>query len=132
MNGPLDQVELARERNREAADRTLLAWIRTSLALIGFGFGVDRIVNAITVGAGHSSTGLTALVGLSVMALGMYAIGSASFDYRRELQLLAQPRYVYVPRKSSALTVAVVLAVVGAVGFIGILVQTLLGSHVLI
>ena len=30
--------ELAKERNREAAERTLMAWIRTALSLIGFGF----------------------------------------------------------------------------------------------
>ena len=35
--------ELARERNREAADRTLLAWIRTRLAVISFGFGIGRL-----------------------------------------------------------------------------------------
>ena len=38
--------ELARERNREAADRTLLAWIRTSLAMISFGFGIERLGQA--------------------------------------------------------------------------------------
>ena len=38
--------ELARERNREAVDRTLLAWIRTSLALISFGFGIERLGQA--------------------------------------------------------------------------------------
>ena len=35
-------TELARERDREAADRTLMAWIRTSLSLIGFGFGIAK------------------------------------------------------------------------------------------
>ncbi len=30
--------ELARDRNRAAADRTLMAWIRTALSLIAFGF----------------------------------------------------------------------------------------------
>ena len=35
-------TELARERNREAADRTLLAWIRTSLAMVSLGFGIER------------------------------------------------------------------------------------------
>jgi putative membrane protein len=32
-------TELTKERNRLAADRTLMAWIRTSLSLIGFGIG---------------------------------------------------------------------------------------------
>jgi uncharacterized membrane protein YidH (DUF202 family) len=32
-------TELARERSRETADRTLMAWIRTALGLIGFGVG---------------------------------------------------------------------------------------------
>ncbi|MBM4020761.1 MAG: DUF202 domain-containing protein [Planctomycetes bacterium] len=38
--------ELARDRNREAADRTLLAWIRTSLAMISLGFGIERLGQA--------------------------------------------------------------------------------------
>ena len=37
-------TELAKERNRAAADRTLNSWIRTSLALIGFGFGLSKIL----------------------------------------------------------------------------------------
>ena len=32
--------ELARERSREAAHRTLMAWVRTTLSLIGFGFAI--------------------------------------------------------------------------------------------
>src|SRR5579863_1740796 len=35
--------ELARERNREASERTLMAWIRTALSLIGFGFGIGKL-----------------------------------------------------------------------------------------
>ena len=38
-----ESTQLARERNREAADRTLMAWIWTALSLIGFGFGIDMI-----------------------------------------------------------------------------------------
>ena len=51
-----ERNELARERNRAAADRTLLAWIRTALSLIGFGFGIDRIVNVVNANA-HVSRG---------------------------------------------------------------------------
>ncbi|WP_448562013.1 DUF202 domain-containing protein [Trichothermofontia sp.] len=38
--------ELAKERTR-AADRTLMAWIRTALSLIGFSFGIPTIVKTI-------------------------------------------------------------------------------------
>jgi putative membrane protein len=44
--------ELARERNRAAADRTLMAWIRTALAMIGFGFGVGKLYDALEKAAG--------------------------------------------------------------------------------
>ena len=37
---------LARQRNRDAAERTWMAWIRTCLSLIGF--GLDKIVAAIS------------------------------------------------------------------------------------
>ena len=119
--------ELAKERNRAAADRTLLAWIRTSLALIGFGFGIDRIVSVLE--AGQHAHGLTATIGLSFMALGVFAIVSASSDYRRQLRLLAEPRYMYASRPSTSAIVAVVLAVIGAAAFIGIFIQTMFGSH---
>ena len=34
--------ELAKERNRAAYDRTLMAWIRTAISLIGFGFAIAK------------------------------------------------------------------------------------------
>jgi uncharacterized membrane protein YidH (DUF202 family) len=33
--------EMARERTILAADRTLMAWIRTTLSMIGFGFTIS-------------------------------------------------------------------------------------------
>ena len=46
-------TELAKTRNRAAAERTTLAWIRTALALISFGFGLDQVIS--------DATGLTVL-----------------------------------------------------------------------
>ena len=125
QNPDSEADELAKERNRAAADRTLLAWIRTSLSLIAFGFGIDRIVNYIAPSR-RDSLGLSAAVGLSFMALGIYALVDASIHYKRELQTLEKPRYTYERRRSSGIVVAVILAAIGALGFIGILVQAVL------
>ena len=38
--------KLARERNREAADRTPLAWIRASHTMISLGFSIERLGQA--------------------------------------------------------------------------------------
>ncbi|HMK35743.1 MAG TPA: DUF202 domain-containing protein [Desulfomonilaceae bacterium] len=39
---PKMRNEFAKERTRESADRTLNAWIRTSISLIGFGFAIAK------------------------------------------------------------------------------------------
>lgn len=42
MNGPKEMKQAVDLRDYLAAERTLLAWIRTGLALMGFGFVVAR------------------------------------------------------------------------------------------
>ncbi|WP_026736336.1 DUF202 domain-containing protein [Fischerella sp. PCC 9605] len=39
--------ELAKQRNRAAAERTLTSWIHNCLSVIGFGIAFDRIFNAL-------------------------------------------------------------------------------------
>ena len=69
--------ELARERNREAADRTLLAWIRTSLAMISLGFGIERLGQA-ALSFNGKVTGYsplkTQIFGASLIVLGLSLI----------------------------------------------------------
>lgn len=65
--------ELPKERNRAAANRTMMAWIRTCLSLISFGFGLDKIINAINRSRFDNSD----YAGLSVrlLAIGFVLIG---------------------------------------------------------
>jgi putative membrane protein len=124
------QAELAKERNRAAAERTLMAWIRTCLSLISFGFGIDRIVSAIlsfqNVAVRVNPIRLSRTLGLSFIALGIYAMIAAIIEHRNELRHIQRfGDYIYTPRRSLGLTVALGLVIIGIVAFVGILIRTL-------
>lgn len=122
---PNIQAELAKERNRAAAERTLMAWIRTSLSLIGFGFGIDSIVSAIvtlTEVQDLNRVRLSRFLGLSFIALGVYALISAAIEHHQQLrQIQRQSDYLYKARLSLGLTVATGLICIGVLAFLGIL-----------
>ncbi len=123
------QAELAKERNRAAAERTLMAWIRTCLSLISFGFGIDRIVSAIlsfqNVADRVNPIRLSRTLGLSFIALGIYAMIAAIIEHRNELRHIQRyGDYFYTPRRSLGLTVALGLVIIGMIAFIGILIRT--------
>lgn len=128
-DAPNPGTELAKERNRAAAERTLMAWIRTALSLIGFGFGIDRIVAAIyqELGDAVNPVRLTRILGLSFVALGTVAMLIAALDHRHQLRRIQRNDLVYVSRYSPSLVVAYVLAGLGAIAFVGILVAPWVG-----
>ncbi len=77
-------------RVRFAAERTLLAWMRTGLALMGFGFVVARfglflreIAAAGQVAAHQHSTGWSLWIGTALIGLGVVVSLLASFEYYR-------------------------------------------------
>ena len=116
--------ELARERNREAADRTLLAWIRTSLALISFGFGIERLGQAaIELDgklAGFSAI-RTRIGGAVLVALGVAATLAGMWEHRRMLQAIASDDYRYADRPPIARYMAMALVAVGLAALVLIL-----------
>lgn len=116
--------ELARERNREAADRTLLAWIRTSLALISFGFGIERLGQAAieldAKLAGFSAI-RTRIGGAVLVALGVAATLAGMWEHRRMLQAIASDDYRYADRPPIARYMAIALVAVGLAALVLIL-----------
>lgn len=107
-------------RDYLAAERTFLAWIRTGLALMGFGFVVARfglfleLLQAREPGATMKSTGLSLWFGTALIALGVIVDVASLW---RHLHLIAGfNRGEAGPRRPSTLAIGVasILAVVGA------------------
>ena len=114
-------TELAKTRNRAAAERTTLAWIRTALALISFGFGLDKIIGAIR----HNDRGGSASGDLSVqlMSMGFISIGIftlliAMRQHKRELEKLRHDPYVYRHEPSLSIATATAVLLIGIAAFL--------------
>ena len=75
-----------------AAERTLLAWNRTSLALMAFGFVIERIglfVHMLSPEKGEAlQRGASFWIGLAFIALGALAAVAAVAQYRTVLRTL--------------------------------------------
>jgi putative membrane protein len=119
--------ELARERNREAADRTLLAWIRTSLAMISLGFGIERLGQAALSFDGKISGFSplkTQIFGASLIVLGMAATLAGMWEHRHMLTAISRDDYRYADRPPIARYMGWALVLVGAAALL-----TMLGIH---
>lgn len=81
------------------AERTFLAWIRTSIALMGFGFVIVKFtiflkeISAYLDNEHASSTGYSTMVGIAMVALGVVIALMAYYQYTRTKQLLIRQQY---------------------------------------
>jgi putative membrane protein len=118
-------------RVRLAAERTLLAWIRTGLAMMGFGFVVARFglflceLAAASKTAPPPSKGLSLWIGIALILLGVAVNVLATIEHRWFLRRLENGKPFRAPRWSLGVLIAACLAVVGA----GMAAYLLLLSH---
>ena len=106
-----------------AAERTMLAWLRTGLAIMAFGFLVARFglfLRLLEVQAGSASGhGLSPHVGLALVGLGILATAGGALQYQRfcrtlspsEVPASASPR-VLLGLSWALVVVGVALAIV--------------------
>ncbi len=106
-------------RTRLAGERTLLAWIRTGLGLMGFGFVVARFglflreIAAVGHSPVHPSMGLSLGIGTALVLLGITANLLAAGQHARFLRRLERGEPYRPPRWSLGIIVSVVLAGIG-------------------
>jgi len=120
-SNPEGRVQGAEDpRVRFAAERTLLAWVRTGLALMGFGFVVARfglflremaLANQAT--PAHSFA-WSLWIGTGLVVLGVAVSLLAAAEHRRILRRLNRGEDYVAPRWSLGLVVSVLLAALGA------------------
>ena len=104
-----------------AAERTLLAWIRTGLALMGFGFAIARfglflrqMQASQTNQPVHQHWG-SPLTGVTLIALGVLINITSSIQYARTIRQLSEGSWIPGRLSRIGIALAVVLAILGTI-----------------
>src|SRR3569833_2596894 len=106
-----------------AAERTLLAWNRTSLTLMAFGFVIERfglfvhLLSPRTVP--YIDRGFSYWIGIAFILLGAFAAAAAMLQYRAVLRTLRPIKKPQGYRVNLGLYVNVVVALLGRAGAAG-------------
>lgn len=97
-------IDVDNPQVRMAAERTLLAWIRTGLAVMALGFALAR----------HEAPAvLTTILGVGLIALGVAAVGLAAWGYARLFRGLDPAAHPERHHATLAVWFAVALALAG-------------------
>ncbi len=116
MNDGKSQIKTSGPADHLANERTFLAWIRTSIALMGFGFVIVKFalfIREISFALGEnemvSGKGYSAVIGIVMVALGAMMATLAYVRYRHIEKQLNQNAYFPSKWLSALVTLSLVI-----------------------
>ena len=132
-----DDEEDSSQRSQQylANQRTFLSWVRTSIALIGLGFAIERfslflqqfrlIANPDTTGNAASATAhnYSALVGIGMIVVGTGLIVYALKNYLESNKTIASGKYM--PKNAIVYTTSATIIGLGIIMIIFLIAQLL-------
>jgi uncharacterized membrane protein YidH (DUF202 family) len=116
-----NRTDLAKFRTSLSLDRTTLAWIRTTLTMATFGFGTvaffrSRMAESQMPDAARLHQGAIGF-GLALVVLGLFATVLAGITHYFALRKLRRDEALALSRWPLSITVALLLAIIGAGSF---------------
>ncbi len=110
--------DLGEIRTIMAADRTLMAWIRTSLSMLSFGFTIYKFLQAVAEQGKMAHSNSPQQVGLFLTALGVAAIVLGTISYWVTLRDLQRIEEFRIGRP--VLLMALIMSIAGVALFVAI------------
>jgi putative membrane protein len=117
-------------RTRLAVERTLMAWLRTAAALIGFGFTIVQVFERLQSQAPTKPVLIPEAprdLGLALIGAGVIGIAIALWQYHRLIQYMWRGEFRVIagvagkPYRTPLFSMSVLLALVGVVAFTTVL-----------
>jgi putative membrane protein len=117
-------------RTRLSLERTMMSWLRTATALIGFGFAIVQYFNHLTEAPGARAAYLPnapEILGLALIGCGVAALLVAIWQYRWTVHYLWGGSFAPIagmtaePKQSPVLAIAVLLVFIGLFAFFAVL-----------
>jgi putative membrane protein len=112
-------------RTRFALERTQMAWVRTGVSLIAFGFTIYQVLERLPEAAMHENAARD--LGLIMIGTGILAMFLAAIDYRAAGNYLWSPEYRSIAGltdkrgRSRVLLITLIVLAVGIFAFVAVL-----------
>ena len=110
--------DLGEIRTIMAADRTLMAWIRTSLSMLSFGFTIYKFLQTIASTGKMEHPNSPQTVGLFLTGMGVAAIVLGTIGYWITLRDLQKVEHFRLGRP--VLLMALIMSLAGVASFVSI------------